>query len=206
MGSLYYGARRQYTEAYRYWHELEGAKAAPDWVIRPEFRRFPIPAICKPGPVKKLFYDVVFVSDFSLGALSRNASMLRMAHALGLRCACFHWPRLESAGLDVDPKIRKLLHEGIADNVVAGENLVCGLVVVCDGRILDHLPDLLPEIQTKRCYIVDERGSSDVEARVINAVSAFGAGPQWLPGAQVEHLLCVLRAEVSAQFPTMHRA
>ena len=59
-----FGARRQYTEAYRYWHEAEREKTEPDWSMRPRFRRFPIPALCKPGPTKRLAYDVLFVSDF----------------------------------------------------------------------------------------------------------------------------------------------
>ncbi len=204
--TLYSGARRQYVEAFRYWHETERAKAAPDWVVRPGLRRFPIPAICQPAPMKPLSYDVLFVSDFSiLGPVSRNINALQKAHELGLRCACFHWPRLDSAGHDVDREIRKLLHEGIADNVVAGEGLACGLVVVGDEGILDHLPDELPVVRSEACHIIEARGARRAEARAMNAESAFDIVPQWVPEAKVKQMLSALRADHARKSPAETR-
>jgi glycosyltransferase involved in cell wall biosynthesis len=201
--SLYYGARRQYIEAYRYWHETEREKTEPDWSMWPGLRRFPIPAICKPGPTRRLAYDVLFVSDFSRpgSAAARNARMLRNAHALGLCCACFHWPRLECAGLNVDPTIRKLLHDEIADSVVAGESLACRLAVVSDAAILDHLPDALPEIRAGACLILAERGAAGSEICATNARAALGAFHQSASIRQIDEALVSLAEDSEPKSP-----
>ena len=74
-------------------------------------------------------------------------------------------------------------------------SLACALIVVGDGEILDHLPDALPEVRTEACRIIEERGAAIVEAHAINAESAFGVVPQWVPGAQVERMLSALQTE-----------
>ena len=102
-------------------------------------------------------------------------------------------------------QLEELLHEGIADNVVAGESLACELIVVSDGEILDHLPDALPEVRSEACRVIEERDATVVEARAINAKSAFGVVPQWVPGAQVERMLSALHPEHTRRRPAESR-
>ena len=105
-----YGPRREYLEAYTYWHRLSDAD--PIRLKMPVHGRpFPIPNICKPGKPQNQRCDILFVSDYTLpgGTTSSNVNMLQAATTLGLRCACFHWPRWQFAGKDISPKISENL-------------------------------------------------------------------------------------------------
>jgi hypothetical protein len=189
----HYGARREYIEAFRYWHQLELSKGTPDLRMRPPERRFPIPHLLRTGPHRRLEYDILFVSDFTLpgGTTSSNVNMLRAAKALGLKCACFHWPTLLTAGKDINPKIRGLLHEGIADSVVVFESVACKLVIVNYPPLLNHFPDMRLEVQTDACVLIVNQAPNSryEEASVIyrvdvvleNARAAFGVDPQLAP-------------------------
>jgi hypothetical protein len=137
-----------------------------------------------------LSYDVLFVSDLSMpGGLSSSfITMVRAANSAGLRCACFHWPQLDHAGEDVNGEIRQLLHEGLADSVVSGENVACQLVIVSNPSILKQLPDRLIEVATCSCVIVFDRllrsegkADFDVERMMENARTAFGVEPTLAP-------------------------
>jgi glycosyltransferase involved in cell wall biosynthesis len=156
IATLRYGARREYFEASRYWQSSASNVDSLILSLPAEVRPYPVPNICKPGKPARLQYDILFVSDFSLpgDTASSNVNMLRAARALGLRCACFHWPGLDLAGKDVDVKIRKLLHEGIAGCVVAGENVQCKLVIVYYPPLLNQFPDTRPAVQADACIVV----------------------------------------------------
>ncbi len=192
IATVRYGPRREYIEAYTYWHRLESSKATPDWAMHPGKRRFPIPRICKLAP-EPISYDILLVSDFSLpgGTTADNVNMLMAFDRLKLRCACFHWPRLDSAGCDVNEKIRRLLHEGIADSVVSAEEVECRLVIVNHPPILSELPDMRPVVRTEACVIAinqpavthTEGGRAVYElANIIeNARTAFGVAPTLAP-------------------------
>ncbi len=193
ISTRYYGARCQYIAAYRHWHKLERAKPNPDLTIRPGQRRFPVPHICKPGLAQRREYDLIFVSDFSLlgGTTASNVCMLRAAERLGLQCACFHWPRIEFATRPINPKIRRLLHEGVAANVVAGESLSCRLVIINHPPLLNQLPDILPQVETAACVVIvsqtpwtRSKGGCqlyDLAKAVANVHAAFGVQPELAP-------------------------
>ena len=192
-----YGARRELKEAFAYWHKIEMAEQRPDLVMRPGKRRFPAPNICRFGPGTRLIYDILFVSDMSIpGGVSTNViNMVRAAKSLDLRCACFHWPRLDHVGTDVDLKIRSLLHEGVAESVVSGESVACQLVIVSHPPILEQLPDRLAEVETDHCIIVFDQllanrtqgGKVDIDIRRIidNARTAFRVLPTLAPASPV---------------------
>ena len=192
-----YGARREFKEAFAYWHKVEMAKQRPDLAMRPGKRRFPAPNICRFGPGRRLTYDILFVSDLSMpgGASTSVANMVRAAKSLGLRCACFHWPRLDHVGNDVDLKIRSLLHEGAAESVVSGENVACQLAIVSHPPILNQLPDRLVEVETDSCVIVFDqpptdrtqggKADFDIERIVDNARTAFRVAPTLAPNSPV---------------------
>ena len=98
VATIKYGARRQYKEAYSYWHEVEGAKAKPNLVISAGVRSFPIPAICKTQRADQLHYDILHVSDFSQSGENAvlNAYRFEAGHRIGLKQAWFQWPSIES--------------------------------------------------------------------------------------------------------------
>ena len=193
--TFHYGARREYREAWQHWHQLEAEKNSIDLFKLPADRRFPIPNICKLGPYQPLDFDILFVSDYSHrdDIASCDMSMLRAAHALGLRCGCLHWPRLLNAGTDINFDVRQLLHEGVGESVVAGETVACSLVIVSDPTLLRHIPDRLPVVRTEGCVILvtealvsqsKGRPSSHTMGRVLNnAHSVFGVKPLLAPNS-----------------------
>ena len=99
MASLAYGARREYKEAYCYWHSLEEANAQPELIMTHRLRPFPAPAICRNDPGETVHYDILLVSDYSLlgGGASSNIELIRAANREELRVACFHWPFFDNA-------------------------------------------------------------------------------------------------------------
>lgn len=188
-----YGARREFKEAFAYWHKIETTKQPMDLAMRPGERRFPVPNINRFGSGRRLTYDVLFVADLSVpgGISSTLITMVRATKSAGLRCACFHWPQLDHVGEDVDDQIRRLLHEGLAESVVSGENVACELVIVSNPSILKQRPDRLVEVATRNCVIVFDRLSRtgegtadfDLERMIDIARTAFGVEPTLAPSS-----------------------
>lgn len=193
LDTLQFGARREYKEAYEYWHRMETMKPEPDWVINPGGRSFPAPHICRSGAVRRLDYDVLLVSDFSIagGMAADNVNMVRAAATMGIRCACWHWPCLENTGRAISPKIRRLLQEGFAESVVSGEHVRCPLVIVHHPPLLNAIPDRLLTVETDHCVIVVNqtpmtrtqggRVAFQVEQVIANARKVFGVQPSLAP-------------------------
>jgi hypothetical protein len=168
-------------------------KSEPDWVLEPDNRSFPAPHICRSGAARTLDYDIILVSDFTLrgGTTADNINMLQAAADIGLRCACWHWPRLEHAGNAINPKIRRLLHEGVGESVVSGERVRCPLVIVHHPPLLNEIPDRLVTVETDHCVIVVNqtpvtrteggRVVFHVEQVIDNARKVFGVEPMLAP-------------------------
>ena len=197
LSTKLFGARREYQDSYRHWHLTEAKKSQPRLSIPKDRRAFPIPNICKPGRPKKLDYDILFVSDYTFpgGTTSSNANMLIAASRLGLRCGCFHWPRMLFAGSAMNPKIRQLLHEGIAESVVAPEAVTAKLVIVYQPMLLNNLPDRLPAVRAEHCVLgvnqtpmTRSLGGRDVyslDDALENLERAFGLKPFLAPVSPV---------------------
>ena len=202
-----YGARREIKEAFAYWHKIEMAKQRPDLAMQPGKRRFPVPRICSSGPGGSLNYDILFVSDLSMpgGVSAEVANMIRAANSQGLRCACFHWPRFDHVGNDVDLKIRHLLHAGAAQSVVSGESVACQLVIVSHPPILNQLPDRVVEVAADSCVIVLDQppnnckqgGTADfaIERIARNARTAFRVAPTLAPNSPVMRRILQSRSD-----------
>ena len=180
LASLAYGARREYKEAYRYWHSVEEANAQPGLIMTHRVRPFPAPAICRNDPGETLHYDILLVSDYSLlgvGA-SSNIELIRAANSQGLRVACFHWPFFDNAFSPSNAEVRALIHERAVDCVVAGESIECELVLVVQPAILNCVPELLPRIRTNACVIGARGGFEyDLDRVVGTAREVFGVEP-----------------------------
>jgi hypothetical protein len=183
LSSLFYGARREYRDAFRYWHSVEES-AQPKLVMTHQERPFPAPAICRIEPSETLIYDVLLVSDYSLvgGAASSNMEVISAANRQGLRVACFHWPLFDNASSPLNPDVRALIHLRAVECVVAGENVDCDLVVVVQPAILHCVPDLLPQIQTRSCIIRTERVIKfDLHRVIETAQGVFNVEPEMAP-------------------------
>jgi glycosyltransferase involved in cell wall biosynthesis len=184
LRSLSYGARREYREAFRYWHSVEEANAQPKLVMAHHARPFPAPSICRNEPSETLLYDVLLVSDYSLvgGAASSNIEVISAANRQGLRVACFHWPLFDNALSPLNPDVRALVHQRAVDCVVAGESINCDLVIVVQPAILHCVPDLLPRIQTHAC-VIRAKGvfKYDLHRVIETAQGIFNVEPEMAP-------------------------
>ena len=101
-----------------------------------------------------------------------------------------------SAGLDVNIKIRQLIHEGLVDSVVVGEAVDAKVVVVTHPAVLSSMPDTPLEVLSNRCIIVVNQAPRarflnghtlcgrtvyEVDTVIKNARSAFGMDPILAP-------------------------
>jgi hypothetical protein len=153
--SLVYGARREYTEAFRYWHDVSGVTGLYKWPLPLTERPFPVPSICKRFQ-KQEHFDIVLQSDFALpgGTRSCNENMLLAAQRAQLRIGCVHSPRVENAGKDIDVRLRRLIHNGVAQSLVPGEEFSCDLLIFHHPPILENIPDRLPRAHARNCVLV----------------------------------------------------
>jgi hypothetical protein len=186
VGSIGFGARRQYREAYSHWHRLEAQRPVPDLRLASGRRAFPAPRPLLRRDEGTRALDVLFVSDFAEGGplAALNLAQLEAAAALGLAAAFFHWPRPLSAGRPVDRKLRSYMQEACVDTLVAGESARCRLVVVTCADALECFPDAMPEIAGDAAFVRAERGSADpsrLPLLVEGAMQAFGVAPEFVP-------------------------
>lgn len=159
--TIKFGARRQYQEAYQYWHELESTKTKPRLVMCQQERPFPIPEICKVKRADKVCCSLLYVADFS--ELGRNsafvADIMKMGHRIGLKQAWFHWPKISGTDRPIVEHMRQTFHAKIADCVVAGESIECEVVVFFDPTLLFTVPDFIPNVRAKHCILITPYGS-----------------------------------------------
>jgi glycosyltransferase involved in cell wall biosynthesis len=182
-----YAAAREYAEAYRYWQALEAKRPGPRFRLPAKGRAFPVPPACLGRARKVRDYDILWVGDFSRGeGLGNVLALPEGSAALDARSACFHWPRIAAAAAPIETRMRRVLHEGIADAVVAGERVRCKLAVVTDASILQDLPDFLPGIEAGNVVVlvggVPETGG--LAKAMTNAKQAFGKTPIFAPTSE----------------------
>ncbi|KFG70226.1 glycosyltransferase [Microvirga sp. BSC39] len=186
--SFHYGARREYREAFEYWHSLSDNLQLPE-----QGRAFPVPHIVRTRDPGALRYDILFVSDLTLpgGTTSSNMNMWQAAAEGGLKQAVWHWPRSENVSHPTQPRLRKLIHEGLIDVVVPGERIACDLVIVNHPNLLMTQPAALPQIECGACVVIFNqspmtrriggRSAYDPHQALQNAERVFGVKPQAAP-------------------------
>ncbi|WP_414471765.1 glycosyltransferase [Microvirga sp. M2] len=186
--TFYYGARREYREAYDYWHSTTDSLPLPE-----HGRAFPVPRIFCSRDTSAREYDILFVSDLSLpgGTTSSNINMWQAAAESGLKQAVLHWPRADHVHLPSQSKLRKLIHEQLIDVIVPGEKVKCDLVVVNHPNLLMTLPNILPQVECGACVVIfnqapvtrhdSGRVAYDTQQVLDNAQRAFGVRPQAAP-------------------------
>ncbi len=178
FATLGYGARKEYQEAHRSWHQIEAAKAEPDFRLPRNPRPFPVPNIIKPERHKKLSYGMILVSDFS----SRNCRDINLrilsANSFAERGAIMHWPRITNAQRAFDPAIRKALIRFSIPTLVYGDKAVCKAVLVTEPECLLHVPDQLAQIAADEGIILVKDGDkSRIEA---NFAEVFSLQPRYI--------------------------
>jgi hypothetical protein len=190
------GVRREYLEAYEYWHGTADTPAALRLESPQPRRPFPAPALMlrKPEPQPRQL-DVVLMSDFRFpgGTTSSNAQEIRAALALGLDIglvqADFH--RL-SPSARMNPKIRQLIDGESVHVITWGEAVQTDLVIVRMPAVLQDPSSKLPRIHTQAVRIINNQPplrTADGEGELVydidvcdrNARRLFGVAPVWHP-------------------------
>jgi glycosyltransferase involved in cell wall biosynthesis len=155
IATVNYGARRQYKEAYRFWHQTEGAKPEPDFRMSKE-RRFPTPRIMLGHRKPITDIDIVIVGNFADGKHSsedRIAEWKELSEA-GLKLGLVHWPSYRRAEANIALPARTAIATGLIENIVPGEEILCEVVVALDPELFDDPPYPLPIIRPQQLYVV----------------------------------------------------
>jgi len=176
IATVNYGARRQYKEAYRFWHATEMAKPEPDLRMTPE-RRFPAPRIVlgHREPIQDI--DVVFVGNFADAARPFEQDIARwerMAGA-GLKLGLVHWPTFRHAEANIAPPVRSAIAASLIENIVPGESVSCRVGILLDPALLTNPPAPLPVVYAQRLYVVS--GTELQTREEIAAKNFFGCAP-----------------------------
>ncbi|MCB5176429.1 glycosyltransferase family 2 protein [Microvirga lenta] len=155
IATVNYGARRQYKEAYRFWHATEMAKPEPDLRMTPE-RRFPAPRIVlgQKEPIQDI--DVVVVGNFADAArpFERDVAHWERLVEGGLKLGLVHWPTYRRAEANIVAPIRSAIATGLIENIVPGESVSCRAAVLLDPALLADPPAPLPVISAERLYVM----------------------------------------------------
>lgn len=176
IATVNYGARRQYKEAYRFWHATEMAQSKPDLRMTPD-RRFPAPRIILGHREPLQDIDVIIVGNFADAArpFEQDVSRWKTLAEAGLKLGLVHWPTFRRAEANIMPPVRAAIAAGLIENIVPGESAACKLAVLLDANLLDDPPSPLPAIAAERLYVVGETGLSVPQAEA--ATSYFGCSP-----------------------------
>jgi glycosyltransferase involved in cell wall biosynthesis len=176
IATVNYGARRQYKEAYRFWHATEMAKSQPDLRMNPD-RRFPAPRIIlgHREPIQDI--DVIIVGNFADAArpFEHDVSRWQKLVESGLKLGLVHWPSFRRAEANIMPPIRAAIAAGLIENIVPGESAACKAAILLEAALLDDPPSPLPAITAERLYVVGETELSAPQAEA--ATSYFGCAP-----------------------------
>jgi glycosyltransferase involved in cell wall biosynthesis len=184
IATVNYGARRQYKEAYRFWHTAEMAKPEPDLRMTAE-RRFPAPRIVlgKRDLIQDI--DAVIVGNFADNSrtFEQDTALWANLAQSGLKLGLIHWPIYRRAEANLSTTVQTAIAAGIIENIVPGETVACEDAVLLDRNLLDDPPSPLPTVSAQRLLVVTDADlSAPQEAK---AVSFFGCAPTMINPADL---------------------
>jgi glycosyltransferase involved in cell wall biosynthesis len=174
FASLGYGARKEYQEAHRSWHQIEAARRAPDFRLPRHPRPFPVPNIIRSDRREMLSYRTILVSDFS-NSCSINLEIVGAA-GFAERGAVMHWPCIANAQRPFNARIRKTLIDTSIPTLVYGDHATCQTILVSNPRCLLHVPDRLAQIVAEDGIILIRDGLDKVMIEE-NFLEVFGLRP-----------------------------
>ncbi|WP_051274666.1 hypothetical protein [Cellulomonas sp. URHD0024] len=134
-------------------------------------------------------YDVVLASDLRLpgGTTASMAEEIRAQAAAGYRTGLLHVPStLANTGLGIEPRLRRCLDEGLAELVVAGQQVHARLAVLRNATVFATVPEGLPVTADQALLVanhvrVDAAGVQhyDVEETDAAVERWLGVRPTW---------------------------
>jgi hypothetical protein len=198
-----YGVRRDYRDAYKWWHENATSRAQLRLDSEAEVRRFPAPRRVQLGSAD-LEFDAVFFLDVkaAVAAQAPVLNWIRDTAAAG-RVAIFNWPQY-STDVGKEPALGiwgLVVGSGIT-LLSAGDQAITDRTIVYDPEILKYAVDNPPDLTTTSLFLVtrnDRASPSDAgEASSIEftgrLLDTFGKQGEWISGPEIEsHLKAVLK-------------
>jgi glycosyltransferase involved in cell wall biosynthesis len=176
IATVNYGARRQYKEAYRFWHATEMAKPDPDLRMSAE-RRFPAPRIVLGlrEPIQDI--DLVFVGNFADAArpFEQDVARWESLAGAGLKLGLVHWPTYRRAEAIIAMPVRSAIAARLIENIVPGESVSCRAAILMDPGLLADPPTPLPTVSALRLYVMSGAALSAHEE--VEAKRYFGCDP-----------------------------
>lgn len=186
-----YGARREYVEAFRHFHN-HAKDLKYDFPL--EKRLFPVPTPMLPerNSCSRVF-DLIIGSDFrvhgtitlkDLEDLKNFKSKVKNAGIFQMNCY----------GLETSvimPEVRELLDDNLR-MIVFGEKISCNLLILKHSEILKHKQIYIPEIKAEKIIVIidkplskkidkQEEASFDIQSCNKNLINYFGKHVKWYP-------------------------
>ncbi|GAF65006.1 putative glycosyltransferase [Bacillus sp. TS-2] len=152
---FFMGARKEYFEAFNYYHE----KAPSLYYPFPQVERpFSISEPMKPSRINGIrHFDVIIVSDFRLdgGSTLSNLEEIKAQRQFGLKTGIVQLERYDySPRKKINPKIRELIDGETVQMIVYGENVTCDVLIVRYPPILQEKQKYVPQIKAKSIHVI----------------------------------------------------
>lgn len=180
-----FGARGEYKASSEHWRKLEGRGGNLRLPRHP--RPFPVPRICLHRDNSPVEFELLYITNLQMKeeVLSNNISGWRTASERGVYQGLYHWPSMLYVEAGQATSARQAIHENVVHVAVWGERMRCSVLVVEHAHLLEHSPDLLPEIEAQLCVVRDDlREDASAIKSIENLRKVIGSTPivAFVPG------------------------
>jgi|GEM_PF-3470226 len=156
-GGFFAGARKEYRESYRYYHQ----KASSLYYGFPrDSRPFPVPELMwaqrEAGGKRRRHFDVIIGSEFRLpgGTSSSNAEEIKAQKQMELRTGLIQMPRYLNTNLEVNAKIRDLIDGEKVQMIVHGEEVTCDCLIIKYPPVLQERQIFVPDVKAGKAHVI----------------------------------------------------
>lgn len=160
----FYGARREYVEAFSYYHAHQTSLYyefpqgnRPFAIPQPMYPKSKLPGV--------RHFDVIIASDLRLtgGTTSSNVEEIKAQRQAGLKTGLIQMSRYQGSGArQINSKIRELIDGDQVQMLVFGEKVECDVLIIRHPPVLQELQLYIPEVKAKRiCVIVNQTPKVD---------------------------------------------
>ncbi|MGN7382089.1 Hyaluronan synthase [Chlamydia abortus] len=200
----YFGARKEYVEAFTSYHSSGGNLKYP---FPQEKRIFPVPYPMLHNRIvgENRHFDVIIVSDFRLpgGTTSSNIEEIKAQKKAGLKTGLIQMSRYTTSSIKgINQKIRDLIDGDQVQMLVYGETVYCDNLIIRHPPILQEKQEYIPNVVAKNISIIINQTplkdygdkNSEVAFDIIHSnqrvIDYFGHEGIWYPiGPQVRKTL-----------------
>lgn len=185
------GARKEYAEAYRAYHN-RNEYLYYDYPI--ETRPFPVPVPMLPHregkPSELRHVQIVYVSDFRISDESQLQTMaeikefVKLGYQVGLVQMSDYHLKLPKA---IHPKIREIIDGEHVQVMVYGENIHCDVLILKQPSILEYKQKYIPNIEAEMIKVVLDQpirlkgNRKNIRKWANHLIDYFGRKGKWYP-------------------------